>query len=252
MSAAEQAFVLSTLEAVLYVLEEQSQLIQELKDEINRLKGEQGKPTISGKNQKEEDKAEVSSEKERKKKNGGRNRRRVKFDASQRIDEKEVVDIRDKSELPADIEFKGWARSHYQNLEIKAKLIEVQRAIYYSPRAGRTYTAALPGNYQMGSDYTQQLKAHIIMFKFEFGMSIPKIGDFLRMNGIDITEGTISNIILGSGAGFKPRPRCDSFQRPGSRAICPDRYDGISSEWGKLEHSCFWQPVLYGLFYLPS
>ncbi len=204
MSAAEQAFVLSTLEAVLYVLEEQSQLIQELKDEINRLKGEQGKPTISGKNQKEEDKAEVSSEKERKKKNGGRNRRRVKFDASQRIDEKEVVDIRDKSELPADIEFKGWARSHYQNLEIKAKLIEVQRAIYYSPRAGRTYTAALPGNYQMGSDYTQQLKAHIIMFKFEFGMSIPKIGDFLRMNGIDITEGTISNIILGGGQDLSP------------------------------------------------
>ena len=201
MSTAEQAFVLSTLEAVLYVLEEQSQLIQELKDEINRLKGEQGKPNISGKNQKEEEegKADISSEKERKLPKDKRKSRGVKFDPSRRIDEKEVLDITHKSDLPADIIFKGWAKSHYQSLEIKAKLIEVQRAIYYSPGTGRTYTAALPGNYQMGGDYTQDIKAHIIMFKFEFGMSIPKIGDFLRMSGIDITEGTISNIILANG-----------------------------------------------------
>lgn len=205
MSAVEQAFVLSTLEAVLYVLEEQSELIQELKDEINRLKGEQGKPNIRGKNQKESKEAtgNVSSEKERKKNKSGRNRRQVKFDSSCRIDEKELIDIEDKSALPWDIEFKGYAKSHYQSLEIKAKLIEVQRAIYYSASSGQTYTAALPGNYQQGHDYTQELKAHIIMFKFEFGMSIPKIGDFLRMSGIAITNGTISNILLASGEDLK-------------------------------------------------
>lgn len=213
MSAGEQAFVLSTLEAVLYVLEEQKELIQALKDEINRLKGEQGKPDIKGKNQKEEEQeqeqeggsADVSSEKERRKKSGKRKKRQVKFDASRRIDEEEVADIedKDKSGLPADIEFKGWAKSHYQGLEIKAKLIELRRAIYYSASSGKTYTAALPGNYQMGCDYTQELKGHIIMFKFEFGMSIPKIGGFLRMNGIDITDGTISNIVLASGQGLK-------------------------------------------------
>jgi hypothetical protein len=205
MSAVEQAFVLSTLEAVLYILEEQSELIQELKDEVNRLKGEQGKPNISGKNQKESNAASgnVSSEKERKKNKGGRNRRQVKFDSNCRIDEKEVIDIDEKSDLPWDIEFKGYAKSHYQSLEIKGKLIEVQRAIYYSASTGKTYTAALPGNYEMGHDYTQELKAHIIMFKFEFGMSIPKIGDFLRMSGIAITNGTICNILLASGEDLK-------------------------------------------------
>ncbi len=116
MSAAEQSFVLSTLETVLQLLSEHTKLIQELKDEINRLKGEQGKPKISGKNQKEADAQEansdISSEKERKKKKGKRKARRAKFDGSRRIDSKEVVDIEDKSELPDDIEFKGYAKSH--------------------------------------------------------------------------------------------------------------------------------------------
>ena len=205
ISATEQSFVLSTLEAVLHLLAEQSKLIQELKDEINRLKGEQGKPNISGKNQKEsaEKSGDISSEKERKKGKVKRKGRRVKFDSGRRIDEKQVVQIEDKSELPEDIEFKGYAKSHYQSLEITAKLIEVQRAIYYSAGTNQTYTAALPGNYEMGHDYTQELKGHIIMFKFEFGMSIPKIGDFLRMNGIHISNGTISNIILASGQDLK-------------------------------------------------
>ncbi len=207
MSVAEQSFVLNTLETVLHLLSEHSKLIQELKDEINRLKGEQGKPKIPGRNQKEADAEEansdISSEKERKRKKGKRKPRRAKFDGSRRIDEKEVVDIEDKSELPDDIEFKGYAKSRYQSLEIKGKLIEVQRAIYYSSSTKQTYTAVLPDNYEMGHDYTQDLKAHIIMFKFEFGMSILKIGDFLRMNGVDITQGTISNIILANGQGLK-------------------------------------------------
>jgi len=217
MSAQEQAFVLSLLELVLQELEEQKQLIQTLKDEINRLKGEQGKPRLKGKNQKEEpetspapededtatDKRDVSSEKERKNKKSERKKRQVKFDESRRIDERETVDVAQKSDLPDDAEFKGYAISHYQTLEIKAKNIELRRCIYYSATTGQTYTAPFPGNYQAGYDYTQELKGHIIMLKFEFGMSTPKIGDFLRANGVDISNGTISNILLGSGGAFK-------------------------------------------------
>ncbi len=48
MSVTEQAFVLSTLETVLQLMSEQTVLIQSLRDEINRMKGEDGKPTITG------------------------------------------------------------------------------------------------------------------------------------------------------------------------------------------------------------
>ena len=89
MNLTEQTYLLSTLEAVLYILKEQTETIQSLKDEINRLQGEQGKPNIPGKNQKEGD---ISSEKERKKRKVRAKKKGVKFDATRRIDETEIVD----------------------------------------------------------------------------------------------------------------------------------------------------------------
>jgi hypothetical protein len=205
MSAKDQGMVLSTLESVLQFVSEQSLLIQSLRDEINRLKGEDGKPTISGKNQKEKtpESSNISSESNRKPSNKPRQAKSVKFDSNRAVDETERIDIADKSQLPLDIVFKGYAKSHYQSLEIRAKLIEVQRAIYYSASTKKTYTADLPVHYELGSDYTQELKAHICLLKFSLGLSIPKIGEFLRMQGVYITNGTISNIILENGDSLK-------------------------------------------------
>lgn len=235
MSTSDQASVLNTLEAALYVIEDLKATVQSLKDEVNRLKGEQGKPDIAAKNQKEKEekeeaeeeegeeneasqapKEDISSEKERKKGKGKRRKRKVKFDGSQRIDKTKTLDIADKSHLPDDIEFKGYATSHYQDLRIISELIELKRAIYYSPSARQTYTADLPDEYEAGYDYTQTLKGHVLMFKFEMGLSIPKIGDFMRMNGIDISNGTISNIILSNGLRFKEEG--DSIYRSGMEA----------------------------------
>ena len=46
MTEADQALVLNMVELVLQLLSQQQIEIQSLKDEINRLKGEQGKPDI--------------------------------------------------------------------------------------------------------------------------------------------------------------------------------------------------------------
>ncbi|MFT5748463.1 MAG: hypothetical protein ACI920_003859, partial [Saprospiraceae bacterium] len=199
----EQSMLLSLVELLMQKVNEQGALIQELRDDINRLKGEQGKPNISGKNQKERESklGDISSEKERKQKSRHR-KRRVKFDSSRRIDVTKKTDIADKSSLPADIVFKGYAKTHYQHLEINTQLIELQRAIYYSPSRNQTYTANYPNDYKSG-DYSQDLKGHIIMLKSKFGMSIPQIGEFLRQNGIDITNGTISNIYISIGQSLK-------------------------------------------------
>lgn len=204
MTFGEQTLVLSTLEMVLNLVGELQEEVRELKDEINRLKGEDGRPNISGRNSKEKDeeKKKNSSEKERKEKKK-KKKRIAKFDSSQRIDQRIKLDIPNKSSLPQDIEFKGYATSYYQDLEIVSKLIEIKRAIYYSPTKNKTYTASLPKEYKIGHDYTQKMKGHIIMLKFEFGMTIPKIGDFLRMSGIAISNSTISNILLDNGEFLK-------------------------------------------------
>ena len=205
MSVTEQSFVLSTLETVLQVMSEQTVLIQSLRDEINRLKGEDGKPTISGKNQKEPVAVnnQISSESARKDKTQPRQAKPIKFDDTRLIDEIQTIDILDKSVLPSDVVFKGYAKSRYQSLEIRSKLIEIQRSIYYSASTNKTYTADLPVGYEKGSDYTQELKGHISLFKFSLGLSIPKIGDFLRMHGISISNGSISNIVLENGESLK-------------------------------------------------
>jgi len=201
MTTEEQSFLLSTLESVLLLVETQRVQIQELQNEVNRLKGEQGKPDIKGKNQKNI-LPDISSEKERKKSKLKRGKRRIKFDTSRRVDVTKKIDIEDKSKLPSDIVIKGYAKSHYQNIEIKAELIQLSRAIYYSPSENKTYTAPYPDDYK-GGDYSQDLKGHIIMLRSKFGMSTPQIGNFLRMHGVDITNGTISNIYIKTGEELK-------------------------------------------------
>ena len=206
MSVSEQGFVLNALESSFQSIDELKALVQTLRDEINDLKGEDGKPKISGKNQKaiSLEKREVSSESVRKESGKPRKIKPIKFDTNRPVDEIQKIDFSDTSSLPRDIVFKGYAKSHYQSLEIRSKLIEVQRAIYYSAFENKTYTADLPSEYAMGSDYTQELKGHIGLFKFSLGLSIPKIGDFLRMHGIAISNGSVSNILLENGEALKP------------------------------------------------
>lgn len=205
MSTSNQATILNLLESLYQVVEEQKVVIQSLRDEINRLKGENGKPTIAGKNQKKgiSDGTNISSEAERSKKEAPRKPKPIKYDNTRQIDVRQRIDITDKSELPFDSVFKGYAISHFQNLVIKSELIEIERAIYYSATSNKTYTAPFPEGYELGSDYSQYLKGHIGIFKFGLGLSTPKIGDFLRDHGIDISNGSISNILLKAGEDLK-------------------------------------------------
>jgi len=223
MNESEQALLLSTMELLLQVLSKQQQEIQLLKDEVNRLKGEQGKPNIPGNTEKkkEEEAEEVksaqketdleiekeqpsnhSSEAERKEKEPAK-KKAIKFDSSRKIDKQEVVKLENKEGLPSDIVFKGYATSHYQTLEIASKLIAVKREIYYSAIEKKSYTAPLPQDYDAGSDYTRTLKGHLVMLRTAFGMSIEKVGSFLRMHGVDICDPTVSNIVLDKGEELK-------------------------------------------------
>lgn len=221
MNESEQTLLLSTVELLLQILSTHHQEIQLLKDEVNRLKGEQGKPNISGNTEKqkeikekeakeqtdlkieEEERTNYSSEAERKEKKP-RKKKQIKFDSSRKIDKEDIVKIGNKEELPTDIVFKGYATSHYQTLEIISKLIAVKREIYYSASENKTYTASLPENYDQGYDYTRELMGHLVMLRTCFGMSIEKVGDFLRMHGVDICNGTVSNIVLGKGKELEP------------------------------------------------
>jgi hypothetical protein len=84
--------------------------IQRLRDEVNRMKGEQGKPDIKA-NAVAETSKNHSSEKERKK---PRPRQEKKKTASIVIDREEILKV-DQARLPADAVFKGYAENKCNN-----------------------------------------------------------------------------------------------------------------------------------------
>ena len=116
--------------------------IQKLRDENNRLKGEQGKPNICGNKGGGKGK-NLSSEKERKKRKEKKKKKSKRKKTKIAIDRTEVCEV-DNSKLPADAEFKGYERVLIQEILIKTDNVEYKKKLFYSPSEKRTYTGELP------------------------------------------------------------------------------------------------------------
>ena len=116
--------------------------VQRLRDENNRLKGEQGKPDIRKQTKTNED---VSSETERKKKKSKKHKKSNKKDklTVNRIEHCQL----DKNQLPPDVIFKGYQDVIVQDIVIRTDNLRFKKAIYYSPSFKKTFIASLPAGY---------------------------------------------------------------------------------------------------------
>jgi hypothetical protein len=161
---------------------------QRLRDEINRLKGEQGKPAV--KPDKEPAPSDHSSEQERHKPH-----ERVKRGkrASIRIDREQVLQI-DHTRLPPDAEFKGYEDVVVQDLVIRTDNVLFHKEVFYSSSAGQSYRAPLPRGYT--GEFGPGVKALALVLYFGCLMSEAKIRELFVNVGIQIAEGTISNLLI--------------------------------------------------------
>ncbi len=116
---------------------------QKLRDENNRLKGEQGKPEIKA-NKKKGLKKDYSSEKERKK---SKNHRKSRKKAQIKIDREEIVEY-PPDQLPEDAEFKGYEEVIVQDIVLKTDNVKFRKQKFYSAQRGKTYLAWLPAGYE--------------------------------------------------------------------------------------------------------
>lgn len=161
--------------------------IQQLKDEINRLKGQKGKPDIkpnsSDKNNKPDKHKFIQAKKRWKK--------RSKLDKV-KIDDTKTIKY--EGVLPDDAEHKGYRSIVVQDIIIKTNNIEYKLERYYSPSEAKTYEASVPDyiNGEFGAD----LKSWMLFWYFDSRMSEEKIYQMLADIGISISEGQISNIII--------------------------------------------------------
>jgi hypothetical protein len=164
---------------------------QEQRDEIARLKGEQGKPDIKGKAKEQRN---HSSEKERKARGGEPTDKGKEPSKNEqiKIDREEVLKV-SENKLPSDAEFKGHEVSIVQDVQIKSDNIRFLKEKYYSASEGKTYLAELPVGYS--GQFGPHVRALVISFYYAAGMSEPKIVELLKQMGVRISSGQVSNLL---------------------------------------------------------
>lgn len=163
---------------------------QALRDEINRFKGEQGKPKIKANKTASVETSKHSSETERKQK---RKRHKSSKKAEIKIERKEVVKVR-AEELPADAQFKGYVDVVVQDIVVKTDNVLFRKEKYYSPSTGNIYLAKLPRGYE--GEFGPGVKSLGLDMYFEIGASEPKILGFLHRVGLRISKGKFSNLLI--------------------------------------------------------
>ncbi len=89
-----------------------------------------------------------------------------------------------------------------QDIEIKPKNTRFQRHVFYSPANHRHYRGALPAGCDHG-DFGASLRALIVSLKYCGNMSEPKIGEFLENFDVQVSSGSLSNILTNSAKQFE-------------------------------------------------
>jgi len=89
-----------------------------------------------------------------------------------------------------------------QDVEIKPHNIRFQRQVYYSAVERKYFRAPLPAGYDAG-DFGANLRALILSLKYCGNMSEPKIGEFLDNFDVQISAGSLSNILTKTAKTFE-------------------------------------------------
>jgi hypothetical protein len=161
--------------------------VQRLRDENNRLKGEQGKPTIkpnvkpssdhSSEQERHQPKAWVKHSK----------RDQITIDRSQEV-------VVDPASLPADAVFKGYDEVVVQDVMIRTDNVLFRKEKWYSPSKKQSYLAALPAGYQ--GEFGPGIRALALVFYFGSQMTESKIAEWFAHVGISISAGQLSNLLI--------------------------------------------------------
>lgn len=159
---------------------------QRLRDENNRLKGEQGKPTFKPKKQV----PVLSSEKER---HETKAHHKARKQSQVKINRIEIVKV-DRQQLPSDAQFKGYEEVIVQNVAFCTENITFRKEKYSSKSQKRTYLAPLPTGYH--GQFGPKVKAWVLTLYYADGMSEPKILDLLHTVGMHISAGQLCDLLI--------------------------------------------------------
>jgi hypothetical protein len=211
--------LLNMIEELSAGLREAQAEMQRLRDENNRLKGEQGKPKIKGNKTQGTLRVEHSSETERRQQRK-RHKRSKKSEVP--IQREEVLKV-DRARLPADAKYKGYETVVVQEVRLQAENVLFYKEKYYSASQHKSYLAELPLGY--AGQFGPGLKSLILTLYFGVGTSEPKIQEFLENLGVQISKGEVCNLLIQQQAGF--HAESEAVYEAGLR----------SSPWQQTDHT---------------
>lgn len=90
-----------------------------------------------------------------------------------------------------------------QDIEIQPKNTRFQRQVFFSAAAQQTFRGSLPAGSDRG-DFGANLRALIVALKYCGNMSEPKIGEFLANFDVQVSSGSLSNILTNLARDFEP------------------------------------------------
>ena len=200
------ALVKKLLNLIERVVKENNTLLterQQYRDEINRLKGEQGKPDIKANKKKDGD---ISSEAERKEAEANANKdnnesgensegkkKRQREPKLPKIKiNREQICLLDKAGLPDDLVFKDYEDVVIQDLIITTNNINYRREVYYSASTNKSYRGELPAEVRGKGEYGPGIRSLIPILKAEGNMSEKRILGFFQNFGIEVSATYIS------------------------------------------------------------
>jgi len=175
---------------------------QQLRDELARLKGGSGRPTIP-RGKSAGGSTDYSSEQERRpapkpwQKRGKQDR--VRIDRTERL-------AVDPATLPSDAEFKGYETVVVQDLVLHTDTVAFELEVWYSASERRSYRAQRPAGYDAGT-FGPHLRALVLTLAYGGGMSERKILELVEGAGIAVSAGTLSNLLTESRAAFATEAR---------------------------------------------
>jgi hypothetical protein len=168
---------------------------QGLRDEVNRLKGEHGQPTLRA-NQRRP-RGDHSSEQERRE--APKVWHKAAKTAPVAVDRGETRAV-DRATLPADAVFKGYATVVVQDVVLRTERIRFRCERWYSPSGRQTYQAPLPPGYhgQFGPGVT----ALALYLTYETNVSQAKLRDLFGSVGLVLSAGHLA-ALLTEQPGFR-------------------------------------------------
>jgi len=187
--------LLNLLEGVMADLRAAQGENQRLRDEINRLKGEQGVPAIRPNTPQPPPKPHSSEKERRQPKIWSKDRKTDRI----AIDREQMAQV-DPAHVPLDAVFKGYEDVVVQDIIFRTDNILFHKEKWYSPSQHLSYLAPLPHGYT--GQFGPGIKSLALTLYCGGQMSEPKIAELLRSVGVQISDGHLSNLLIKDQGAF--------------------------------------------------